>query len=413
MSIRLASIACVPFLLLVAAAPRPSAAAGELGACGAPATRVHEIQGAGSSSPHNGRRGVVVEGVVVGDFQGFPDGLGGFFLQEDDADADSDPATSEGIFVFDSPSDVAVEAGDRVRVRGDVREFFGLTELSPVSEVIVCPPRGPASPARIRLPVADLEEWERWEGMRVRLDQKLVATGHRNLARFGEIDLAVRARTWSATHREAPGDPARALRDQNARHRILLDDGSDGVDPEAVPYLDRPKGRTLRLGDSLKHLDGVLDFAFGRFRIHPTRRVRFRAGERRPESPPGVAGTLRLVVWNVGNHFNGDGRGGGFPTRGPRSPAELERQRTKLVATLVRLDPDVAVLVELENDGAGPDSALAQLAEALNRHTPGAPYAPIQTGEPRLGRHAIAVGILHRPSTAAPVHTDVVHFVFA
>ena len=78
--------------------------------------------------------------------------------------------------------------------------------------------------------------------------------------------------------------------------------------------------------------------------------------------PPQVDGTLRFVVWNVGNHFNGDGRGSGFPTRGPRSFAELERQRAKLVATLVRLDPDVAALVELENDGVGPESALGELA---------------------------------------------------
>jgi predicted extracellular nuclease len=239
--------------------------------------------------------------------------------------------------------------------------------------------------------------------MSVRLDQTLVATGHRNLARFGEVELAAGERLWQATHREAPGTPALTLQARSARYRILLDDGSDARDPEPIPYLDRPQGGTLRLGDTLTHLNGVLDFAFGRFRIHPTEAVGFEEGEPRPLSPPEVDGTLRFVAWNLGNHFNGDGRGGGFPTRGPRSPVELERQRAKLVATLVGLDPDVAALSELENDGGGPESTLGQLAHALNRQTLGAPYAVIDPGKPRLGDHAISVGMLYRPGVAAPI----------
>ena len=69
---------------------------------------------------------VVIEGVVVGDFQNNASAdngdLNGFYVQEEDADADADPATSEGIFVFGSvPEDVVV--GDFVRVQGDVVEF--------------------------------------------------------------------------------------------------------------------------------------------------------------------------------------------------------------------------------------------------------------------------------------------------
>ena len=42
-----------------------------------------------------------IEGIVVGDYQTQGTGqLRGFFVQEEDADADADPATSEGIFVF-------------------------------------------------------------------------------------------------------------------------------------------------------------------------------------------------------------------------------------------------------------------------------------------------------------------------
>jgi len=381
----------------------PTSAAAWLGACGAPATPVHSIQGAGRSSPLLGQERVV-EAVVAGAFAGFPEGLGGFFVQEEVADAD--PATSEGLFVFDGGLGAGLAAGDRVRVRGRVREFFGRTELSGVGELRRCPGRGRVPPTRVRLPVADPAEWERWEGMRVRIEQRLVATDHWNLARFGEVVLAAGGRLWQPTHRRAPGSPALALGARNERRRILLDDGSRAVDPDPTPYLDRPDGGTLRLGDGIVRLEGIVDFAFGRYRIHPTRGVRFLPGSRRPETPPRVAGTLRLVAWNLANHFNGDGRGGGFPTRGARSLEELERQRAKLVETLVRLAPDVAALVELENDGVGPESALGQLARALTRRTPEDPYAVVDPGAPppgRLGDHAIAVGILYRPSAAAPV----------
>ena len=55
---------------------------------------------------------------MIGDFQGNAR-LQGFFLQEEDADVDADPATSEGIFVFCSACPTAVAEGQRVRVTGD------------------------------------------------------------------------------------------------------------------------------------------------------------------------------------------------------------------------------------------------------------------------------------------------------
>jgi predicted extracellular nuclease len=56
---------------------------------------------------------------ITGDFQ---DGdldekrnLNGFFLQEEDSDADGNPDTSEGIFVYDPAFLVDVTLGDLVR----------------------------------------------------------------------------------------------------------------------------------------------------------------------------------------------------------------------------------------------------------------------------------------------------------
>ncbi len=372
--------------------------------CDEPATAIHTIQGTSRSSPLLGEQGVVVDAVVVGTYPGFPDGLGGFFVQEEDIDQDADLATSEGLFVFDGGLGAGLAVGDRVRVQGRVSEFFGMTELSHVREIVVCPRRGKVRAAWIELPVANVEHWEQWEGMRVRIRQELVATEHRNLGRFGEVEVAAGGRLWQPTHREAPGAQALALEAQDARRRVLIDDGSDAIRPVPTPYLERSDGATLRLGDTLNSLEGVVGYSYGRFRIHPSRPVRFEpGGQPRAQHPPSVDGTLRLVAWNVGNYFNGDGRGGGFPTRGARSAFELERQRAKLVATLVELDPDIAALAELENDPFGPQSALGELVRELNRHTRGAPYAIVEVGESDLGSPAIAVGLLYRPAAVVPL----------
>jgi len=113
-----------------------------------------------------------------------------------------------------------------------------------------------------------------------------------------------------------------------------------------------------------------------------------------------VPGDVRLAAFNLENLFNGDGRGGGFPTaRGARSAEELQRQVAKLVATIRALDPDVAALMELENDGYGPDSSLAQLVAALNAG--GGDWAFVDSGR-GPGTDEIRVGLVYRRTRLRP-----------
>ena len=69
-----------------------------LNVCSLTTEMIHDVQGSGTSVTRPGEA-TRVEGIVVGDYQG-GDELSGFFIQEEDADADADPLTSEGIFVF-------------------------------------------------------------------------------------------------------------------------------------------------------------------------------------------------------------------------------------------------------------------------------------------------------------------------
>ncbi|HKA14680.1 MAG TPA: ExeM/NucH family extracellular endonuclease [Myxococcota bacterium] len=384
---------------LAAALAAPCAAA-DSEQCGAPATAIHAIQGGGASSPLAGRAGVAVEGIVVGDFRGFPEGLGGVFVQEEDADADADPATSEGLFLFAPDLAGEIRTGDTVRARGEVREFFGSTELGRIEWVKRCAARGDASAVSLALPLP--EGWEPVEGMLVRIEHPLVVSGAEDLGRFGELVLAPGERLFAPTQRAAPGDAARAWQDRNQRHRVLLDDGSHAAWPDPTPYLETAPSRTLRLGDRAPGIEGVVDFSFGRFRVHPTVPVRFESAGARPAPPRARRGTLRVAAWNVENFFNGDGDGGGFPTRGAASARELERQRAKIAAALAAVDADVFALAEIENDGTGPGSAARELAAALSERI-GAPVAVVDPGRGALGEQEISVGLLYRSDRVAPV----------
>ena len=108
----------------------------------------------------------------------------------------------------------------------------------------------------------------------------------------------------------------------------------------------------------------------GCYRRFPWRDVKGdEARQRRPA--PDVAGNTRIASLNVLNLFNGDGKQGDFPTsRGAETFAAYQLQQQKIVASVQALKPDVAALMEIENDGTGPESALAQFVAALNAAGP-------------------------------------------
>src|SRR4029079_3780005 len=91
-------------------------------------TKIHDVQGNGAATPIPGAT-VTVEGVVIANFQG-ANRLQGFFLEEEDADADADPATSEGILIFCNTCPTAVAEGQRVRATGAVSEVKNMTEIT-------------------------------------------------------------------------------------------------------------------------------------------------------------------------------------------------------------------------------------------------------------------------------------------
>lgn len=273
---------------------------------------IHEVQGAGAESPLVNQR-VAIEGVVVGDFQNASE-LKGFYVQQEDATVDGDPATSEGIFVYDGGNGSDVKLGDRVRVTGQVLEFNGLTELvGPLQVSVLASGVALPTPAGISLPLASADALERYEGMRVQLRQTLTVNEVYNLGRYGEVLLSSGGRQMTPTNVVAPGEQAKAMQARNDLDRILLDDGRSGQNPDPIRYPapELSAYNSLRVGDRTSAIDGVLDYSAGSYRIQPLQTPTFEAANPRP-AQPAVEGRLRVASFNVLNYFNGDGKGGGF-----------------------------------------------------------------------------------------------------
>jgi predicted extracellular nuclease len=394
-------------------------------ACSTPYTSISTIQGSGATSPFAGQTHTV-KGVVVGDYEGPSPTLRGFYVQE--AEGDGDPATSDGIFVFNG-SDDKVGLGQVVYVTGTVSEFQGQTQLGSVTSIVPCG-EGSVEPVDVTLPFPSADYLERFEGMLVRLPQTLYVTEHFQLGRFGQVVMSSGGRLSQPTNVVAPGAAARALQAENNLNRIIIDDALNSQNPDPI-FFGRggeslSASNTLRGGDTATGIIGVMTYTWAgnsasgnAYRVRPINALGggvpvFESGNDRPASPSSVGGTLRVAAFNVLNYFNtfsgctGGVAGSRTDCRGADNEAEFDRQAAKTVAAIDGLDADIVGLIEIENDGYGPSSAIADLVSRLNAATSPGTYAFIDvdtaTGkEDALGTDAIKVGFIYKPERVTPV----------
>ena len=354
-------------------------------ACHGTFTAVATIQGTGSVTPRDGET-LLTQGVVTADFTS-REQLGGFFLQQEQQ---PESGVSGGLFVY-APG-ASVNTGERVRVRGEAGEYHGMTQLSDARIEARCGQPGRPAPVALTLPATKAER-EALEGMRVRLEHGATITGLYELARYGVVTLAD-DRLYQPTQVAEPGPPARAVADRNRLRQLRLDDGSRRQFPGLPKWVVRHynAGQRLRVGDRLADVTGILDYRYDAWRLQPTTAPRVDVANPPPEPlQRPEPGRVRIAGFNLQNYFNGNGKGGGFPTaRGAESAEAWQAQHRRLVTALDGLAADIIGLVELENDGTGPDSAIASLVGDLQgqwRHA---------RPEPRPGDDAIAVGLAWR-----------------
>ncbi|MFZ5483853.1 MAG: ExeM/NucH family extracellular endonuclease [Pseudomonadota bacterium] len=379
-----------------------------------PVTPIAAIQGQGAVSPLVGQT-VTTDGVVTLVIPNY-----GWFMQ--DPVGDGDDATSEGLFVYRTNT-AGIAPSQRLRLRGQVAEFNGLTELTGISDLVPLGTAALPAPVTVTFPEATEGDLERQENMLIRIDTELTVAQNYFQGRYGEVTLAAGGRLEKPSNRFRPNSPeALALADDNARRRITLDDASNLQNPNPIPYIGADD--TLRAGDTVAGLTGVLyhgavSDSLRDFKLHPTVAPTFQRAHARTDQPAPVDGNVKVASFNVLNYFTTLDQSGAqcFPSltrsdcRGADSALEFARQRDKIVAALRALDADVVGLMEIENNG---NVALENLVDGLNAVAGAGTYAPAALPAGGTGGDAIRVAMLYKPSVVSPVgparsDTDPIH----
>lgn len=389
-------------------------------------TSIPAIQGSGAVSPLLGQQ--VRTGGVVTKLNN-----NGYYLQ--DPLGDGDEATSDGIFVFTGGTPT-VQVGNLIRLTATVSEFKTgtgaaaqanpVTQMTGASGIEILATGLFITPTAIPFPEAVEGDLERHEGMLVRFEMPLTVSQNFFQGRFGQVTLSAQGRLEKPTNRHPAGSAeALAMADDNARRRIILDDGTTQQNPNPIPYIG--VDNTLRAGDSVTGLTGVIDYGLAThlgnglsdYRIHPTETPVFQRDHPRPPLPAPVGGNISVASFNVLNYFSSIDQPGAqcFPSmtradcRGADSALELARQRAKIVDAIQRLDADVVGLMEIENNG---ETAVQGLVNALNQAMGAGTWASVGLPVGGTGGDAIRQAMIYQPARLARVgdaisDTDAIH----
>ncbi len=320
--------------------------------------RIHDIQAATHVSPYVGKTVTAVPGIVTAVQSA------GFYLQ--DPTPDSDPATSEGIFVVVSASGRTV--GDSVTVSGTVAEFrpsanatnLTITEIitpavtlvatgAPLPAATIVGPGGRIPPSTVIEndatgdveasgvfdPNSDgLDFWESMEGMRVELDNAAVV-GPRNS--FGEVPVV----PAGSTVRTPRGGILLQSTDANPE-RLVLD---DVLAPTPV----------VNVGDTLPGATiGLMTYSFGLFMLEVTATPAVTSGGNTPEVTATPAATeLAVATFNVQN----------------LAPADAQTKYNALAATIVNnlKAPDLIAVEEIQDNTGATDNGIVAADQTLTK----------------------------------------------
>ncbi len=300
------------------------------------------IQGAGDVSPFVNQI-VTFRGVVTGIHE--DQNASGviyytLFVQDLPGQEDGDPATSDGIAVFTGRQRPVAQIGDRVRVTGQVIEFFGLTEISDRDLTIVVEDSGLPLPDPVFVdPPADNAEqavyFERLEGMRVAFAGPVSVVG----PSWGGCSFAV----------ANLGDPSQ---------RVVYRADENAPVGQVVPILHHTKLSCagfpeVKVGDVVEGIVGPLTYHFDQFKIvqQPTDEIIVRPMPMPPlPTPPAVpADQFTVVSFNVENYFDHIDDTGRDAEPKP-TLAEIAVKQTKLAFALTEVlgCPTIVGIQEVE-----------------------------------------------------------------
>ncbi|MCD7097974.1 lamin tail domain-containing protein [Stenotrophomonas sp. MMGLT7] len=323
---------------------------------------IHAIQGSGARSPLEGQ--VVAASGIVTARRG-----NGFFMQAPDAEADADPLTSEGIFVYlgsAPPEDAAV--GNRVKVQGTVLEYVPSADPAqpPLTEIggaptVILQSTGHALPAPVALtaqfPDADgaYDQLERLEGMRVTAASLTV-----NTPTAGNVSEATATATSNGVfHAVVTGVP-RAWRGPGVQQPDPLPAGSPAgvprwnTNPQVIAVASAGLGGErldLAAGCVVTGVTGPLDYSYRRYTLYPETTPAFSCAEAtRPRpAPQPQADDVSVASYNLERFFDDQNDPAiGEPVLSPAAYQGRLNKASLAVRDFLHL-PDILGVAEVEN----------------------------------------------------------------
>ncbi len=294
----------------------------------------------------------------------------GFFIQ--DENCDSNPSTSDGIFVYSGQTLDLVNSGDQVQVSGWVNEYYGMTEISVYPDnVLVLSQGNPLpSPHELEPPFdsgAAISYFESLEGMHVSLVEGTVV---------GPTD--VYDRTW-------------LVRSDLGIQRVFWDDALGTgviicVDDEGLAEIE-PE---VKVGDRVMGLVGVLDYRFDSYCLEPLVAPQVIEVVQEPAAPGFSLSqngfSRNFATFNLGNLF--DMVNDPATEDDVLSAAEYNRKLSKVAQAIHETlgEPAVIAVQEAENS--------AVLSELIGRPELEESYSIVLEEGP--DRRGLDAGLLYR-----------------
>ena len=337
---------------------------------------IAQVQGDGYFSPLADKE-VVVQGIVTAIRRR------GFYIQSPDDKVDDNQKTSEGIYVFtlDPPAE-EIAVGSLVEVKGTVKEFrpareryaLFLTEIV-TPEVRVVSAENPL-PALISLTTEDLkpngqlDQMERFEGMRIKIDEMTVVapTGgffnaKEGITKSDGVFFGVIAKT-ARPFREPGLDALMVLLDKLPQTLPVFD-----MNPELIRVdsngINGGEPIDVTAGASIKNLVGIVDYSFRSYTllIDPSEKPTVENNRTFVKASPAAENEITIASFNLENFFD-DEENSNLTRKETKVSSEYFEKRLKKASLAIRdvvSMPDVLGIVEVENL-----TVLQKLASRIN-----------------------------------------------
>lgn len=341
-------------------------------------TPINQIQGEVFKSPMIDKQ-ITTRGIVTAIVRR------GFYIQTPDAEIDSNPKTSEGIYVFTNQDAPNVSLGNLVEVSGTVTEyvpraeryFLPLTEIVRPNVKVISKDNPLPKPIVLTTeqlkPGGQIDQMERFEGMRVQIDvlNVVAPTGGRVNERTGE------ASTDGVFFGVIGGTP-RPFREAGLDALMMIIDRL----PQTLPVFDMnpellridsdsqtgSKPIDVTSGATLKNLTGVVDYSFKSYTILVDANNPPVVEGNKTFVPTSPAGEREVTVgsFNIENFFDDEENSKDVDkeTTYPKEVFQKRLNKASLAIRKVLSSPDVLGIVEVENL-----VVLKKLADKINADT--------------------------------------------